>query len=127
VPEGAEADDAAHGDVREERVMPEFLACERVRQVELDEGQLHAQQCVPKRHAGVVEPAGIEDRETDAIGLRGLYAVDELVFGVALEGDQLVSKPGRGIPRPLFYTGGGVRAVNLRFALSQEIQVRAVK
>src|SRR5688500_11541787 len=43
VPEGAQADDAADRDVREIRVMPELLARKRIREVQFDERQLHAE------------------------------------------------------------------------------------
>ena len=49
------------------------------------------------------QAAGVDDGETDAIGLGGLNTVDELVLGIALEGDQLVPEAGRGVLRALFY------------------------
>ena len=113
----AEADDAAHGDVREIRVMAEFLAREGVRQVQFDERQLHAEQRVAQRDAGVGEAAGVEDGEADAIGLGRLNAIDELVLRVALEGDELVAELVGGDLGALFDGGQRVRAVDFGLAL----------
>ena len=127
IPLRAQADDAAHGDVREIRVVAEFFAREGVRQVQFDEGQLHAEQRVTQRHAGVREATWIQDGEADAIGPGGLDAIDELVLGVALEGDQFVAKLG-GRSFGAFFDGGqGVCAINLGFALPQQVQVRPIE
>src|SRR4051812_23919715 len=122
-----QADDAAHGDVREIRVVSEFLPREGVRQVQFDERQLHSEQRVAQRYAGVGEAPGVEDCEADAVGLGGLHAIDELVLGVALERDHFMAETGGGVPGALFDGGQGVGTVNFRFALPQQIQVRAIK
>ncbi len=107
--------------------MAEFFAREGIREMQFDERQFHCQQCVAQRHAGVRQAAGVDDRETDAIGLGGLNPVDELVLGIALEGDQLVPKAGSGVLRALFYLGQGVRAKYHGFALAKQDEIRAVK
>src|SRR3954470_11428382 len=63
VSQGAQPHDAAHRDIGEIRVMPEFLARERVREVQLDERQLHAEECIAQRDAGVRQTTRIEDGE----------------------------------------------------------------
>ena len=127
IPLRAEADDAAHGDIREVRVVAEFLASEGVRQVQFDEGQLHAEQGVTQRDAGVSEAARVEDAEADAIRFGRLDAIDELMLGVALKRHELVPQVGRGGFRAFFDGGERVRAVHLGFALTQQVEIRAVE
>ena len=74
-----------------------------------------------------VKPPGIEDGEADAVGLGRLHAIDELVFGVALKGDQLVAELVGGDLRALFDGGQRVRSVNFGLALPQQVQVRPVE
>src|SRR5688572_20405989 len=100
--------------------MAELLPRERVREMQLDEGQFHAQQGVAQRDAGVRESAGIDDGERNAVRLRGLHAVDELVLRVALEGHELVAELRGRVFRAFFDRGEGVRAVNVRLSLPQE-------
>jgi hypothetical protein len=94
---------------------------------ELDERQLHAQDRVAQGDTGVGEAARVDDGERDAVGLGRLHAVDQLVFGVALEGNQLVPPFGRGVLGAFFDRRQGVRAINLGFPLAQEVQVRSVE
>ena len=74
VAQRAEADDAADGDVREIRVMAEFLARARIGKMQFDERQLHAEQRIAQGDAGVREAAGVDDGEADAVALRRLNA-----------------------------------------------------
>ena len=77
--------------------------------------------------AGMREAAGIQDGEADAVGLGRLHAIDELVFGVALEGDQLVPElVGRDLGA-LLDGGERVGAINVGFALAQQVQVRSIE
>ena len=127
IPLCTEADDAADRDVRKVRVMPEFFARESVRQMQLDERQLHPKQRVAQGDAGVREATRVEDAEADAVGLGRLHPIDELVFGIALKGDQLMPELGGGVLGALFDGGQRVRSVNLGFALTQQVQVWAVE
>src|SRR6185503_20446439 len=126
VPQCTQADDAAHGDVREIGVVTKFFACEGVREMQLDERQFHAEQRVAQRHAGVREAARVDDGEADAVGLGRLHPIDQFVFGIALEGDQLMAEPGGGVPGAFFYGGQRVGPVNFGLALPQQVQVRPV-
>src|SRR5688572_2246664 len=127
VPERAEADDAAHSDIREIRVVAKLLASEGVREMQFDEGQLHAQEGIAQGDAGVRETARIQDGEADAIGARGLHAVDELVFGVALEGDQFVAKLLGRVLGALLDGREGVRAIDLGLTGAQKVEIWTIQ
>ena len=90
-------------------------------------GQLHAEQRVAQRDAGVGEAAGIDDGESDAIGLGRLDAIDEFVFGVALEGHQLMAELVGGDLGAFFDGGQRVRPVDFGLALPEQVQVRTVE
>ena len=74
-----------------------------------------------------VKPPGLMMANAMPLALRGLHAVDQLVFGVALEGDQLVAELRGGVLGAFFDRCERVRAVDLGFALAQQVQVRAVE
>src|SRR5688500_12279241 len=100
--------------------MPERLTCLDVAQVYLDEGELHRQQRVTQCHAGVGKTAGVEDQKIEARGLLAslfralLYAIDQLVLGVALERHELMpSLPGKA-GQPLLDGGEGIGAIDGR-------------
>ena len=65
--------------------------------------------------------------KADAIGLGRLDAIDELVLGIALKGDQLVAQLVGGDLGALFDGGQRVRSVNFGLALPQQVQVRSVE
>src|SRR4051812_23674789 len=90
----------------------------RVGEMQLDERQLHAEQGVTQRDAGVGEAARIDDGKADAVGLRRVHPVDELVFGIALECDEFVTEARGCLLGPLFYGGQGVGSVHLGLPLA---------
>src|SRR4051812_9813484 len=107
--------------------MAEFLPRERVGEMQLDEWQLHAEQGVAQRDAGVGEAAWIDDGKADAVGLCRLHPVDELVFSIALECDEFMAEARGRVLGPLFYGGQGVRSVHLGLALAEQVQIWAVE
>ena len=70
-----------------------------VTQVDFDERNLHAQQCIAQRHAGVRESGGIEDDAGDVRGRRIVNAADDLSLGIALERRQMVARFRRQLSR----------------------------
>ena len=74
-----------------------------------------------------VKPPGLMMAKLMPLAFARLHAVDQLVFGIALEGDQLVAELRRGVLGAFFDRGQGVRAVDLGFALAQQVQIRAVE
>src|ERR1700743_132775 len=83
--------DTADSDVGQIRGMSKCFPCEYVAQVDLDEWHPNRQERVAQRDAGVGEGAGVDDDERRAVGLRGMYAADQVVFGIALGGDEFMT------------------------------------
>ena len=65
--------------------MSERLARVHVAQVHLDERNLHREQRIAQRDAGVREARRIEENEGDVARRRLVDAADQLGLGVALE------------------------------------------
>src|SRR5207302_7483213 len=89
---GSVAGALTDGDVRDIGMPAKRLAGEDVGQVHLDEGQGRAGERVAQRDAGMGQRSRIDDDERDGVGGRPLDALDELVLGVALEGEELVTE-----------------------------------
>src|SRR5438309_11784003 len=89
---GNDAVDHTDVDVRYIGMPAKRLAGEDVGQVHLDEGQGRAGERVAQRDAGMGQRSRIDDDERDGVGGRPLDALDELVLGVALEGEELVTE-----------------------------------
>ncbi len=68
--------------------MPKFLPGKRVAEVNFDKRNLNREKCVAQSNARVCECARVQDNEVDTIARRLLHAIDEFVFGVALEANQ---------------------------------------
>ena len=120
------ADDAS-GDVREIGMPAERFARVDVRKVHFDEWNGHRRQGVAQGDAGVGVAARVDDDEGHPFTSGGLDAVDQIAFVVALEGDQF--DRGR-----LGLAGEGridvrqrLMPIDIRFALAEQIQVRAMQ
>ena len=107
---GAEAADHALRGRRDVGGVPERLAPEDVRQVQLDHRQLGGVQGVEDRDRGVGVGAGVDD---DAVRLlaRLLDPVDELAFGVGLAE---IDRQAQGLARAPRCGGGRRRASRRR-------------
>ena len=127
VPVGAQSGDQAGRDVCEVRVMAEWLAALQVRQVDLDERDLHCEQRVAQSDAGMREGAGIDYDVGNALACRGMDALDELVLGVALERDQLMSGRAGDLGGALLDRGQGVRALKTGLPATEQVQIVAVE
>ena len=96
----AEAEQAGRGNVAEVTVVPEFLTCKRIAQVNFDERNTDCEQRIAKRHASVGKGARVEDDEIDASGARLLDEFDQFVLGIALAAFELVPEFPRNRGRP---------------------------
>jgi len=87
-----------------------------------------SEQGIPQGYASVGERSGIDHNESDSILAGGVNAVEQGVFGVALEAGQLVRPQ---FPRQFHTTsfdisqGGGT--VDSGLAGAQQIQIRSVQ
>src|ERR1700678_2107606 len=108
-------------------MLPKSLAREHVAQVNFDERQRDREKGIAQGDAGVRVARGIDDGDRYGVAFGGLYPADQLMLGVALEGDQgMAAGAGQCLELGLDIVQTG-RAVDLRFAGTEEIQVRAIE
>ena len=91
-----------------------------------DEGDAHGSQGITQGNAGMRESGRIDQDETGAIGARCLYAVHQFVFGIGLEGFQLMSDLSRALAKAaidLFQRGA---AIDTRLAFAEQVQIGTV-
>src|ERR1700674_5097976 len=122
-----QAGDDPDCDVREIGMPAKRLTGVRVGQVHFDERHTGAEDGVTQRDAGVRERARIDDHERHAFGAGPMDAIDQLVFGVTLECDQLVPELAGDRRRALLDRLERVGAVHGRFPRAEQIEVRAVQ
>ena len=124
---GAEAADHADRLVAEIAGVAEGLAAVRVGQVDFDEGQRHAGQCVADGDRGVGEGGRVDQDEGRAVGAGRLDAVDQGMLGIGLEAVQLVAG-GLGLcrQRPVDVRQRRM-AIDLRLAGAEQIEVGAMQ
>src|SRR6188508_3234026 len=87
-----EAGDASDRNVGEIGALPEALARMNVREMHLDERNLHGEQRVPERDARVREPGGVEDDEGHVTRGRLMDACDQVGLRVALERGEAMTR-----------------------------------
>ena len=124
---GAQAADDADGEIREVGMLTERFPGVNIGQMHFDEGDFHRRQGIAQRHAGVGEGSRIDDDERSAIGVGGVDAVDQHMFGVAL---QPVKAHASGLSlgsQAAVDVGQGVSAIQMRFAHAQHVQVGAMQ
>ena len=108
-------------------MLPKSLAREHVAQVNFDERQRDREKGIAQGDAGVRIARGIDDGDRDAVVFGRLNLADQLMLGIALEGDQgMTAGAGECLELGLDIVQTG-RTVNLRFAGAEEIQVRAIE
>ncbi len=92
-----------------------------------DERQADAQDGVAQRDAAVGKGSGVQDHEFHPLARRALYLADQLVFGIALAGDELMAQlPGQG-RAALDYGVQRVGAVESGLPRAQQVQVGAIE
>src|SRR5438034_9343694 len=123
----AQPGDDPDRDVREIGMPAKRLAGVRVGEVHFDERHTGAEDGVAQRDAGVRERARIDDHECHGLGAGPMDAIDQLVFGVTLERDQLVPELAGHRRRALLDRLERIGAVYGRFPRAEQIEVRAVQ
>ena len=117
---------AAIRNIAKVAVMPKLLPRKRVAEMNFDKRNLNGKERVTQRHARVREAPGVQDDEIDAIDGGLLYAVDEFVFGIALEAGQRVPEFGSDLGATRFDVRETRRAVDVGLAGTQKVQIGAV-
>src|SRR5690606_31888690 len=126
VARGAETRDGADRDVGEVRAVAEIFAGGDVRQMQLDERNLHREKGVPKRDAGMRERGGVDQNECDGTLRSRVDRADQLVLRVALEGLELMAGRRRLLAQRCYDLVEAGAAVNARLAAAEQAQIRPV-
>ena len=89
---GAQAKDAAAGDIAEITGMAKLLPSKHVAQVDYDERDVYGQQGIANGDAGVCKGARVQYDERGAVFACGLYSIDNFVLSVTLEARQRMAE-----------------------------------
>ena len=108
-------------------MMPERFATMHVRQMNLDERDADPRQCVPNGHAGVRVRGGIDQYEIGFFSPRGLDAIDQSAFVIALERRELDAGVRRAVGRRLIDLRQGHVTVDLGFPGAEKVEVGSVQ
>ncbi len=95
--------------------------------MQLEEGYPNGNQRIAKRNASVGEGGRIDNDKLNALVSRPLYALDELMFGVALIALEAVTRISCERHEPRVNGLESHRPVVLGLALAKQVQVRAVE
>ena len=120
---GAQAKDAAAGDVAEITGMAKLLPREHVAQVNFDERDVHGQQGIAHGDAGVCIGARVQDDERGAVFACGLYSINNFVLGVTLEARQRMAEIIGHVGQAIFDRRQALITVNTRLPGAEQIQV----
>lgn len=122
----SETSNRSQADGREQRLMPEVFSSCRVREMHLDRREPHGADGIAQRNRRVGVPARIEERTVCPLS-SVMEMVDKLSFAVRLQGRNLVAEVGRQRRDRFFDLGQRGRAVDLRFAGAEQIEVWTVQ
>src|SRR6201991_2093905 len=123
----AETANDPFGEIGEIRMVPERLAAMHVRQVNLDERDTNACQRVPNRDAGMGVRSGVDQDEIGLLVPRGMDAIDEPAFMIALKRREFDAGVRRAVRQRLIDLRQGHTAINLRFPGAEKVEVGAVQ
>src|ERR1700691_2337312 len=126
VADGPQSENAANRDVRQIRMLPIPFTGEQIAQMYLDERYTHPEKRVAQGNAGVRVARRIDDYGGNAFALGGLNPLDQFVFGIALERDQVMTfGAGQAQQLGLDALQSG-HAVNALLARAEKIQIRTI-
>ncbi len=115
ITERPETKQAAACDVTEITIVAKFFSSKRVAQVHFDKWNLNSQKCISQRNTCVREATGVQDDKFDVFDGGLLDPVDELMFGITLETNEVMSELFGEGNAALFDVGETGRAVNIGF------------
>jgi hypothetical protein len=122
----SETEQATVCDVTEIAVLPKLLSRERIAQVDFDKRDLNGQKSISQCDAGMREATGVQDDKFDAIDVGLLDSIDELMLGIALKTNQLVSKVRRKLNTTFFDIGEAGGPIDLGLACAKQVQIGTV-
>jgi len=121
-----ETKQAAVCDVTEITYVSKFLPGECIAQVNFNKRNLNGQNGISQRNACMRETTRIQNNKFDPVDLGLLNPVNELVFGVALEAGEVMSKLFCDLNATFFDVGKACRAINIGFTRTQQVQVGSI-
>ena len=121
----AEAHDAPNGNIGDGRMVAERLPLIDVREVHFDAGDADRQNDVADGDAGVGIGGRVDNQDRDLTASR-LNTINQEAFAIGLEGLKFESEFGSEIVEIAIDIGEGRAAVNFRFTLAQQIEIRPV-
>src|SRR3569623_3250499 len=93
----------------------------------LDERNLHREQRIAQRYAGMGVAGGIDDDEGDALERGGGDALDQGMLGIALKSDQLMARRGCGFFQSAIDAIERGKTVMAVFAAAQQCEIWSVE
>ena len=121
----AEAANNAHREIGKIGFVSERLPGMHVGEVHLDKGELCAGKRIAKRDTGVCKSTWVDDYEVRALG-RGMNAIDELAFVVALKTLDIAAELCAEADQACIDVLQGAAPVNLRLPCAEEIEIGTV-
>src|SRR5437868_7119884 len=122
---GAESANDGQRGIGQRRAPPLRLAGVDVRQMHLDEWDLHSRQRIVNCQAGVAVGAGVDERAIDA-PTQCLHRIHDLAFSIVLRERELDAQLSRDAQEMLLDVGQRFGPVKGRLARAEEIEVRSI-
>src|SRR5690606_36955478 len=108
-------------------MMPESLAAMHIRQMYFQERNRHAGQGITQSYAGMRVSPRINNDEIGAVGARGMDAIYQRPFVVALKARTLPPLRSGNLSQGIVDIGQGLPPVDVRLARAEQVQVRAMQ
>ncbi len=127
VPLDTTTDDDPDGPIRKEGLSPEGFSRMDIRDMDLDERDRHRIQGVSQGDTRMREGRGIEHDRGDPLIDGTMYPLDEFVFGIALEVQQLVTFLSGPSPQAVDDMTEGLSSIVAGFTTPQKIEIRTIE
>lgn len=96
-------------------------------QVYFNKRDIHSRKRVANGDAGMGESGWVDQNEVDAFAFGIVYAIDELILGIALQGLQVMPLVHTALGERLIDVGQSSGAIDFRFAGAEQVQVWSVE
>ena len=106
--------------------MPKGFTLKDVAKVDLYNRERKSPQCVQHGNRSMGIRPGVQDKTRRRMA-RFLYPIDKHTLVICLTEDDFVPRRGRLLSKSLLDVGKRTRPINLRLAIANEIQVRAIE
>ena len=126
ITERPETKQAAACDVTEITIVAKFFSGKSIAQVHFDKRNLNGQKSIAQRNTRVREATGVQDDKFNVVDGGLLDPVDELMFGITLETNKVMSELFGEGNAALFDVGEIGRTVNIGFTRTEQVQVGSV-